>query len=156
MIKQSNVQKQFHTNLLVCLWCWMIMFFSWMVSSKAVARDFRSVIDWGVAGKLHPLSSDNKPCTAIIRNKAVNKSTRVNALIWHAEQQHFFTSLFSSLSFQEKSNHTTWAPCLGDRTPERALLLDLPPISGFLLRSRAVYKKSRKTAIMQIRWNITI
>lgn len=34
------------------------MFFSWMVSSSAVARDFRSEMDCGVTGKLQPFSSD--------------------------------------------------------------------------------------------------
>lgn len=34
------------------------MFFSWMVSSRAVARDFRSEMDCGVTGKLQPFSSD--------------------------------------------------------------------------------------------------
>lgn len=35
------------------------MFFSWMVSSRAEARDFRSEMDWGVTGKLQPFSSDS-------------------------------------------------------------------------------------------------
>lgn len=34
------------------------MFFSWMVSSRAVARDFRSEMDCGVTGRLQPFSSD--------------------------------------------------------------------------------------------------
>jgi hypothetical protein len=42
----------------------MTRFFSWMVSSRAVARDFRSEMDWGVAGRLQPCSSDNNSCTA--------------------------------------------------------------------------------------------
>lgn len=51
------------TYLLVCLWCWMTMFFSWIVSNRAVARDFRSEMDCGVAGRLHPWSSDNRSWT---------------------------------------------------------------------------------------------
>lgn len=45
--------------LLIWRWCWITMFFSWMVSSRAVARDLRSEMDWGVTGKLQPFSSDN-------------------------------------------------------------------------------------------------
>lgn len=46
-----------HTHLLVCLWCWMTRFFSWTVSSSAVASDFRSAMDRGVAGRLQRCSS---------------------------------------------------------------------------------------------------
>lgn len=54
--------------LLICRWCWMTMFFSWMVSSRAVARDFRSEMDWGVTGKLQPFSSDcNNSFTAHVK-----------------------------------------------------------------------------------------
>lgn len=45
--------------LLIWRWCWITMFFSWIVSSKAVARDLRSVMDCGVTGKLQPFSSDS-------------------------------------------------------------------------------------------------
>ena len=55
--------KGLATYLLVCLWCWMTMFFSWIVSNRAVARDFRSEMDCGVAGRLHPWSSDNRSWT---------------------------------------------------------------------------------------------
>lgn len=51
------------TYLLVCLWCWMTMFFSWIVSNRAVARDFRSEMDCGVAGRLHPWSSESRSWT---------------------------------------------------------------------------------------------
>lgn len=54
--------------LLICRWCWTTMFFSWMVSSRAVARDFRSEMDWGVTGKLQPFSSDcNNSFTARVK-----------------------------------------------------------------------------------------
>lgn len=46
------------------------MFFSWMVSSSAVARDFRSEMDCGVTGKLQPFSSDcNNSFTARVKTK---------------------------------------------------------------------------------------
>lgn len=51
------------TYLLVCLWCWITMFFSWIVSNRAVARDFRSEMDCGVAGRLHPWSSESRSWT---------------------------------------------------------------------------------------------
>ena len=44
-----------------------------MVSSKAVARDFRSEMDWGVAGRLQPCSSDNNSCTAETEREYIRK-----------------------------------------------------------------------------------
>lgn len=59
--------------LLICRWCWITMFFSWIVSSRAVARDFRSEMDWGVTGKLQPFSSDsNSSFTAFTSVFTVN------------------------------------------------------------------------------------
>lgn len=58
-----EMHMQLHEYLFVCLWCWMTKFFSWMVSSRAVARDLRSWMDWGVAGRLQPCSSRSISCT---------------------------------------------------------------------------------------------
>lgn len=61
--------KSHATYLLVCLWCCMTMFFSWMVSSNAVASDLRSEMDCGVAGRLHPWSSDNNSWTIMLKTQ---------------------------------------------------------------------------------------
>lgn len=52
----------------------MTMFFSWIVSSRAVARDFRSAMDCGVAGRLHPWSSESRSWTR--KDAEVDSSAR--------------------------------------------------------------------------------
>jgi len=47
----------------------MTMFFSWTVSSNAVASDLRSEMDCGVAGRLHPWSSDNNSWTIMLKTQ---------------------------------------------------------------------------------------
>lgn len=56
---KNRMWKHKISYLFICRWCWVTMFFSWIVSSRAVARDLRSEMDWGVTGKLQPLSSDS-------------------------------------------------------------------------------------------------
>lgn len=66
----SSILLRSHaTYLLVCLWCCRTMFFSWIVSSNAVASDLRSEMDCGVAGRLQPWSSDNSSWTITLKTQ---------------------------------------------------------------------------------------
>lgn len=71
-LKDDPCETEEH-YLLVCLWCWMTRFFSWMVSSRAVARDLRSEMDWGVAGRLQPCSSRSISWTKKERERRVGR-----------------------------------------------------------------------------------
>lgn len=102
---KTGGQRERNTYLLVCLWCWMTIFFSWMVSSRAVARDFRSEMDCGVAGRLQPWSSDNNSWTAKKREKQQP---------W--DDTHIKSILLFKVTRQNKplraySHHMCWAIC---------------------------------------------
>lgn len=126
-------KEQRFQYLLIWRWCWMTMFFSWMVSSRAVARDLRSEIDWGVTGKLQPFSSDSKSSFTAIPTPPVTVHSEGHSS-WDKANQDLETNLFM---------WDFW-PCLAERTPVRALLLGLPLILEFFLLSRALWNSSSR------------
>lgn len=128
---QSSAFATWHETmqyLLIWRWCWMTMFFSWMVSRRAVARDLRSEMDWGVSGKLQPFSSESSS-SFTAHTSQVSTSNYVSC------RRH--DRAFKTRGPSVGSWVWSW-PCLVDRTPVSALLLGFPPTLEFLLHSSAL------------------
>lgn len=132
--------------LLIWRWCCMTMFFSWMVSRRAVARDLRSEMDWGVSGKLQPFSSDSSSSFTVHTSQVSTSNDffcRRHDQAFQIKDQSFCSRVW------------TW-PCLVDSTPVSALLFaGFPPTFEFLLHSSALWKTGRGMFFFRMRSNKT-
>lgn len=131
--------------LLIWRWCCITMFFSWMVSRRAVARDLRSEMDWGVSGKLQPFSSESSSSFTAHASQVLTSSyffCRRHEQAFEIKHQSFCSWVW------------TW-PCLVDRTPVSALLLGFPPTLEFLLHSSALWNQEEVWFFFRIRSNET-